>query len=184
MILGLSIYIRISGLDRNPDVSSGFANGKVLLVGSACKSICKCKSSFQTDQSFFRSNKILEQSKMLMECTCGTSMDFYPHAFASSWCTFRDHRTNQCNDTYFCGILMVVCSLGDGKSWDYSKHLPFYSMSSDLEHILLLLCSLDALVCLARWFPLVYNGWDPISCIASLLSTCPSGKTMSPESRP
>lgn len=90
MILGPSTYIRIWGRDRDPDVSSGFANGKMLLVGSACKSICKCKSSFQTDQSFFLGpTKILEQSKMLMECTRGTSMDFYPHARAYSLYTFR-----------------------------------------------------------------------------------------------
>lgn len=69
MISGLSICIRISGLDRSPDVSSGFANGKVLPVGSACKSICKCKSSFQTDKLFFFSpTKIFEQSRMPMDC--------------------------------------------------------------------------------------------------------------------
>ena len=147
MIQGLSTYTRIWGLKRDPDVSSGFANGKMLLVGSACKSIRKCKSSFQTDQSFFRSTEILEQSKMLMECTCGTSMDFYPHALASLLCSFRAWQGRiECNTTYFQGVLKAsCCNLGNLLAVANPDIAFFISTWSDLEHNLLHLCSLDAL---------------------------------------
>ena len=101
---------------------------KCCLLDLPANLICKCKSSFQTDQSFFRSTKILEQSKMLMECTCGTSMDFYPHALASWLCTFRAWQEKiECNDTYFQGVLKVsCCNLGDGQSCGEFKHLLFF----------------------------------------------------------
>lgn len=48
---------------------------------------------------FFGLVKILEQSKMLMECTCGTSVGFYPHALASMLCMFRAwQEKTECND--------------------------------------------------------------------------------------
>lgn len=112
MILGASTYIRIWGLDRDPDVSSGFANGKVLFVRSACKSICKCKSSFQTDQrGFFWSSKnpwakrnadgmyMWHFRGFLSACSCIYAM--YVQSMAGEdrmqWLMFRVWKASCCN---------------------------------------------------------------------------------------
>lgn len=97
---------------------------------------------------FLGPTKILEQSKMLMECTRGPSMDFYPHALASSLCAFRAwQEKTECNDTYFKGVLKAsCCNLGKRqKQWLIQTSF-FISTWNDSKHSLLLLCFLKALV--------------------------------------
>lgn len=109
MILGVSTYIRIWGLDLDPDVASRFANGKVLFVDLPANLFANANPLFKQIRGFFcvfflGPAKILEQSKMLMECTCGACMDFQPHALASASHTFREWQQTERSDT-FSGML-------------------------------------------------------------------------------
>lgn len=136
MILGVSTYIRIWGLDQDPDVASGFANGKVLFVGSACKSICKCKSSFQTDQRvvFFRSSK----NPWAKQNADGMYMWHFYGLLATCSHIYIAH--------IFRGSEASCCNLGDKQKLWLIQASPFFPSRNDLKHTLLLLWPFDALV--------------------------------------
>lgn len=89
---------------------------------------------------FLGPGKILEQSKMLMECPCGTSMDFYPHALASKVYMFRVWQDKtECNDL-FSGVQKAsCCNLGDRQSVTNPNISFFISTCNALKHTLLLL---------------------------------------------
>lgn len=134
MILGLSLY-KTLGAKKGPRCLSGFANGKMLLVGSAyCISLFANANPLSKQIEFFRSTKILEQSKMLMECTCGTSMDFYANTLHLPYVTFRAWQGKiECNGTYFSGVLKVsCCNLGDRQCCGEFKYLLFSSFLQEV----------------------------------------------------
>lgn len=98
---------------------------------------------------FFRSTKILEQSKMLMECTCGTSMDFYANAFASSLCNFQSMAGEDRMQwhLFFRGSEGILLQFrGQAVLW-WIQISPFFFIFTrgDSKHTLLHLCSLHAL---------------------------------------
>lgn len=184
MILGASTYVRIWGLDWDPDVSSGFANGKVLFVGSACKSICKCKSSFHTDQGFvlffFRSSKNpwakQNADGMYMWHFCG----FLATCFVCIQIVAGEDRMQW----HISGVLRRPAAIwGASISHGSSKHLFFFFIPTWMTWSTPSFCC-DCCDPFMHWFYLasfhLSKAKSPsLSYMLSLFNKCPSSRSLS-----
>lgn len=101
MILGAYTYTRIWGLDRTQMFQVDLQMAECCLLDLPTNLFANANHLSKQIRVFLGPAKILEQSKMLMECPCGTSMDFCPHALASTLCMFRMwQEKTECNDLF------------------------------------------------------------------------------------
>lgn len=102
MILGAYTYIRIWGLDRTQMVQVDLQMAECCLLDLPTNLFANANPLSKQIRVFSGPRKIPEQSKMLTECPLfGTSMDFCPHALASTLCMFRVwQEKTECNDLF------------------------------------------------------------------------------------